>query len=553
MLSKAKTLKGYTLHGLDGEIGKVKEFYFDDRHWTIRYLVADTGNWLTDRQVLISPYALGAVNKEERYIAIDLTKKQIEDSPSLHSDVPVSRQFEEGYIEYYGWPMYWSGPYAWGHSPYPVRDREKRREFAQGEKAWDSHLRSSHDVSGYHIHAADGEIGHVEDFIIDDETWAIRYLIIDTRNWWPGKRSWFHRNGSSALVGASRKSSSIFPARPSGSHRNTGRSLCQLGPMRPNCTCITTAWDTGSRNRLPSSIPVEANARKGLLTCVTCSIVKRRRWSPPGRCYEPVLRTHYRTRPYKHGSWGPKRLTRSSWKMDAGIIPNSGRHPHDALCSGTSCPTGLWLDRRVSHDCQGQTTMLVTPENNRRNRNHAFAIAGATAVAAAVAGWFWPPVLLSLGLCPVLYWLVRRRCLRRLKIMKQPFPASWEQILQSHVAFFRALPDPKKERFRQLVMVFLDEVRITGIRTNSTTPFGSWWPPVRQSPSSGSTIGNTIDWVKCSSTPTRSGRTIRPRERRRAHSWHGRPAASSRCDDSFQAVSPRRIRHPVEQGQRGYS
>ena len=109
--------------------------------------------------------------------------------------------------------------------------------------------------------------------------------------------------------------------------------------------------------------------------------------------------------------------------------------------------------------------MLVTPENNRRNRNHAFAIAGATAVAAAVAGWFWPPVLLSLGLCPVLYWLVRRRCLRRLKIMKQPFPASWEQILQSHVAFFRALSDPKKERFRQLVMVFLDEVRITGIRT----------------------------------------------------------------------------------------
>ena len=188
MLSIAKTLKSYKLHGLDGEIGRVKEFYFDDRHWTIRYLVADTGNWLSDRQVLISPYALGAVRKEEQRIAIDLTKKQIEDSPSLSSDKPVSRQFEEGYIEYYGWPVYWSGPYAWGPSPYMVRDPNKRREPIHSEKAWDPHLRSTHDVSGYHIQATDGEIGHVEDFIIDDETWAIRYLIVDTRNWWPGKK-----------------------------------------------------------------------------------------------------------------------------------------------------------------------------------------------------------------------------------------------------------------------------------------------------------------------------------------------------------------------------
>ncbi|MGB7736239.1 MAG: PRC-barrel domain-containing protein [Thermoguttaceae bacterium] len=213
MLSIAKTLKGYKLHGLDGEIGRVKEFYFDDRHWTIRYLVADTGNWLSDRQVLISPYALGVVNKEEQRIAIDLTKKQIEDSPSLRSDKPVSRQFEEGYIEYYGWPVYWSGPYAWGPSPYMVREPNKRREPTHSEKAWDPHLRSTHDVSGYHIQATDGEIGHVEDFIIDDETWAIRYLIVDTRNWWPGKKvlvspQWIERvswNESKVFVNLSRE------------------------------------------------------------------------------------------------------------------------------------------------------------------------------------------------------------------------------------------------------------------------------------------------------------------------------------------------------------
>ena len=188
MLHKVKTLKGYTLKSLDGEIGKVKEFYFDDQHWAIRYLVADTGNWLTGRQVLISPYAMIAANKEKQNIAIDLTKKQIEGSPSLNSDKPVSRQFEETYYEYYGWPLYWDGPYMWGTYPNIVRDREKWRESILHEKAWDPHLRSTHDVSGHDIQAADGEIGHVDDFIIDDETWAIRYLIIDTKNWWPGKK-----------------------------------------------------------------------------------------------------------------------------------------------------------------------------------------------------------------------------------------------------------------------------------------------------------------------------------------------------------------------------
>lgn len=187
MLYKTKTLKGYKLDSLDGELGKVKEFYFDDQHWTIRYLVADTGNWLTGRQVLISPYALVAAIREDEHIAIDLTKKQIEDSPSLDSDKPVSRQFEESYYGYYGWPMYWGGPYMWGNYTSLQRNRAPS-DYRQGEKAWDPHLRSTQEVTGYHIQAADGEVGHVEDFIIDDETWAIRYLIVDTRNWWPGKK-----------------------------------------------------------------------------------------------------------------------------------------------------------------------------------------------------------------------------------------------------------------------------------------------------------------------------------------------------------------------------
>ena len=101
MLIKAKTLKDYKLDTKDGEVGKVKEFYFDDKHWAVRYLVADTGNWLTGRRVLISPYELISVNQEEETVGINLNKKQIEESPALYSEKPVSQQFETAYYDYY--------------------------------------------------------------------------------------------------------------------------------------------------------------------------------------------------------------------------------------------------------------------------------------------------------------------------------------------------------------------------------------------------------------------------------------------------------------------
>ncbi len=190
MLSKIKSIKGFKLEGIDGDIGKVKEFYFDDRRWTIRYLVADTGSWLAERQVLISPYALLNVLSQDKHISVNLTKKQIEESPSLYTDKPVSQQFEEAYYGYYGWPMYWGGPYAWGVNPYLMREFDHVPEAGEKSqtKAWDHHLRSTSDVSGYHVQAADGEIGHVSDFIIEDDNWTIRYLVVDTRNWWPGKK-----------------------------------------------------------------------------------------------------------------------------------------------------------------------------------------------------------------------------------------------------------------------------------------------------------------------------------------------------------------------------
>ncbi|MDB5049608.1 MAG: PRC-barrel domain protein [Fibrobacteres bacterium] len=191
-------MKDLALGARDGRIGHVEEFYFDDTHWTIRYLVGQAGNWLTGRMVLLSPHTLGKPDEDHKLMPVDLTREQIRNSPSPETDRPVSRQFEEDYYKYFGWPYYWTGPYLWGPSPFPVlpggptppwegsgqSDAEKTQEKPKG----DPHLRSTDEVTGYHIRAQDGEIGHVEDFLYDDNNWAIRYLVVDTRNWWPGKK-----------------------------------------------------------------------------------------------------------------------------------------------------------------------------------------------------------------------------------------------------------------------------------------------------------------------------------------------------------------------------
>jgi hypothetical protein len=187
MLEKVKDLKGFKLEAIDGHIGTLAEFYFDDRHWTVRYLVADTGSWLSERQVLISPLAVASVNRDERTISVNQTRKQIEDGPAPEAHKPISRQFEDSYHDYYGFPFYWGGTFAVGAYLNVVQaHRQVDRIHKEGE-SWDYHLRSTKDVTGYVLQAKDGDIGHVEDFILEDVSWTIRYLIVDTRNWWPGR------------------------------------------------------------------------------------------------------------------------------------------------------------------------------------------------------------------------------------------------------------------------------------------------------------------------------------------------------------------------------
>jgi sporulation protein YlmC with PRC-barrel domain len=185
MLRSIKKLYGDKLGASDGEIGHVKDFYFDDQNWAIRYLVADTGSWLTGRQVLISPHSLGRLDQTEKILGVTLTRKQIENSPSILTHKPVSRQYEEEYYEYYGWPYYWQGDGLWGMSglpmvPLPTEPLPNKRapaRRARGKRP-DAHLRSTQTVKGYAIQAKDGTSGRVSDFMIDPHSWAIVQLVI---------------------------------------------------------------------------------------------------------------------------------------------------------------------------------------------------------------------------------------------------------------------------------------------------------------------------------------------------------------------------------------
>ena len=194
MLRSVNDLKGYAIEATDGEVGEVVEFYFDDEKWTVRYLVADTGGWLTGRKVLISPVALGTVDWDLKRLRVNMPRERVENSPDIDTDKPVSRQHEVAYYDYYNYPYYWGGPYLWGPVPYPVGYPAAGPSTTQKEVASalreqnDVHLRSTKDVTHSYIEASDGDIGHVEDFLIDDESWTIRYLVVDTRNWWPGKK-----------------------------------------------------------------------------------------------------------------------------------------------------------------------------------------------------------------------------------------------------------------------------------------------------------------------------------------------------------------------------
>ena len=194
MLVKSKELKGCKLEARDGDIGHLKDFYFDDHSWTMRYLVVNTGHWLPDREVLISPFAVTGIRlAPHKAVEVNLTRQQIEQSPAAETHQPISRQFEARYFRHFGWPYYWQGPLLWGpvaipstYLPYAAPPELHAAEEPAAPE--DVHLRSANEVVGYALQALDHHFGQVEEFISDDLSWAIRYLVADTHKWWPGKR-----------------------------------------------------------------------------------------------------------------------------------------------------------------------------------------------------------------------------------------------------------------------------------------------------------------------------------------------------------------------------
>src|SRR5664279_4502288 len=185
MLRIVKELYGAKLGASDGEIGQVKDFYFEDQNWVVRYLVAGTGSWLAGRKVLISPHAFGSLHQAGELVLVNLTRKQIENSPSIESHKPVSRQYEEEYHRYYGWPFYWQGSGLWGMSGFPILElppnplpSDSPNAIGPQPESTDAHLRSTQAVNGYHLQASDGIVGHVCDFMMDDKSWAIGQLVI---------------------------------------------------------------------------------------------------------------------------------------------------------------------------------------------------------------------------------------------------------------------------------------------------------------------------------------------------------------------------------------
>jgi hypothetical protein len=189
LFRNVKLFSDYTILARDGEIGTIDDFLFDDTTWTIRYLVVDTGDWLPGRKVLLAPTSVKESLWESQQFAVNLTRNQVQQSPAIDTAKPVSLQHQIQLHDYYGWPYYWTtGGVVPIHPPLLPRTA-KDRETIQGEsKKGDPHLRSTEEVIGYHLQATDGEIGHVEDFLVEDERWAIHYMVVDTRNWLPGRK-----------------------------------------------------------------------------------------------------------------------------------------------------------------------------------------------------------------------------------------------------------------------------------------------------------------------------------------------------------------------------
>jgi len=194
MYTRLSELKNLKLSARDGDIGRCRDFLFDDQHWAVRYLEVNTSRWLLGRRVLLSPASVGVPDPDDGVLPVDLTKDEIKSAPGLEEHQPVSRQYEAELARHYGHTYYWAGIGVWGVGAFPV-DILQTEEIVSPTEAThadeadeEAHLRSAAEVTGYRIHAVDGEIGEVEDFIVEVSDWTIAFAALDTRKWLPGRK-----------------------------------------------------------------------------------------------------------------------------------------------------------------------------------------------------------------------------------------------------------------------------------------------------------------------------------------------------------------------------
>ncbi len=195
MLNTAKDLGRYSVRAADGPVGGLDDLYFDDEGWTVRYVVIGTGGRISPRRVLVAPRSVSEVDSATRVLHTELTREQVENCPGIEVDIPVAAQQEADYYAYYGADPYWAGWLGMVPRPagatytntFPVEPPAREPAEPEG-RSGDPHLRSASGIEGYRIRSLDGEIGHLEDFLVDDEAWMIRYVVVDTGNWLPGKK-----------------------------------------------------------------------------------------------------------------------------------------------------------------------------------------------------------------------------------------------------------------------------------------------------------------------------------------------------------------------------
>ena len=190
MHQRLNQLRGGPVRAVDGDVGTIRDFYFDHDTWTIRYVVVDTGKWLRGRLVLIPLWALETPEWSQARVPVRLTREQVRRSPDIDTHQPVSRKAEQSALAHFDYPLYWGGPALWGPVPAPALLATlppPRLRPEQAEADAETHLRSCAEVAGYHIHARDGEIGHIDDFVVNESSWAIEHLLLDTSNWIGGR------------------------------------------------------------------------------------------------------------------------------------------------------------------------------------------------------------------------------------------------------------------------------------------------------------------------------------------------------------------------------